>query len=58
MQEKAPITAEEASRQLKEHSAGERAPEINISWRDEVPDPAASRRVLEILFRPRVDSDA
>jgi hypothetical protein len=30
--------------------------QIDITWRDEAPDPVAYRRILEILFSPRSDS--
>lgn len=52
-----PIRGEEASDWLKGHFAGDSAPSINISWRDqEAVSDAKRRRVLEILFSPRADT--
>lgn len=59
MQDKAPITGEEAGQWLREHFAGEPAPEITFTWdAHAIADQGAYERLLEILFRPRAGEKA
>ncbi|MET8330344.1 hypothetical protein [Streptomyces sp. NPDC005181] len=52
------IPAEAAGEWLREHFKGGPAPRVDITFRNEEPDPVAYRRVLQILFRPRIDTSA
>lgn len=59
MQDGKDIPAEEAGEWLKERFDGAPEPEITFVMREGLqPDPAGRRRLLEILFGPRADSDA
>jgi hypothetical protein len=51
---------DEAGEWLKRHFADDPAPEVRVTseWRDQQPNVAAYRRVLEILFTPRTDRPA
>ncbi|RZD89279.1 hypothetical protein C0Q60_03435 [Streptomyces albidoflavus] len=52
------ISVDEAGEWLREHFENDPAPRIDIGFREEEPDPVAYRRILEILFRPGVDTRA
>jgi hypothetical protein len=58
MQDGSAIPAEEAGAWLRKNLKDKPDPKVNITFRDEVPDPVAYRRILEILFRPRTDEPA
>jgi hypothetical protein len=58
MQDGKAIPADAAGEWLREHFAGDPEAKIDITWRAEKPDPVAYRRILEILFAPRPDSEA
>lgn len=53
MQNEETESAEVAGRWLREHFKDDPKPRVEITFRDEEPDPVAYRRILEILFRPR-----
>lgn len=58
MQDGKAIPADAAGEWLRERFADNPEAKVSIVWRDEKPDPVAYRRILEILFAPRADSDA
>ena len=53
MQDGKNVPAEEAGAWLREHFKDDPEPKVDITFRDEEPDPVAYRRILEILFSPR-----
>lgn len=60
MQDGASISGDDASAWLRQHFKDDSRPEIRVTttWRNQKPNPASRRRVLEILFAPRPDSPA
>lgn len=56
MQDGASISGDDASAWLRERCKDEPETKVDISWRDQKPDPVAYRRLLELLFSPRADS--
>ncbi|MER7728632.1 hypothetical protein AB0D56_19030 [Streptomyces sp. NPDC048209] len=58
MQDTTAISAEAARQWLREHFEGNPAPQVDITFRSEEPDPVAYRRLLEIVFHPRTDTPA
>lgn len=58
MQSGSSIPVGVAGKWLCEHFKDDPAPRVDISFRDEEPDPVAYRRILEILFQPRTDTPA
>lgn len=49
---------EVANEWLRGHFTGDPAPRIDLSFRDEELDAIAYSRILQILFRPRIDTPA
>ena len=47
--------ADEAGEWLRENLKDVPEPKVTLTFREEGADPAAYRRILEILFRPRRD---